>query len=483
MFSYYRSTSGSRVIRSGAVAVVFSLGMFGALLAHGALKTSSPKAGDHLGAAPRELRLTFTEAPELALTRIELRGPDSQVVTLGALRAVTDSSAVVIAPIVGGLVSGTYIVSWQIAGADGHPVRDNYSFVIAPGASGLLDPNAPGAVADTMADSSGVHHDPVSMPTSSNGFDAESAGYVIIRFLFYTALLIVVGAVAFRFAVLGLLRRRADVEELQVSESGRRAAMLGWYGAWLLLFACLARLVAQSVALHGGAGPETLPLVSTLITGTGWGRSWLVQFGATLLALGAFAGARRRADGRGAGWVVAGVAALILAFTPAFASHAAASMRLTPLAILLDGLHVTGASGWLGSLFIVLAAGIPVAMALPEERRGPAVANLINAFSPTALVFAGLVAGTGLFAAWLHVGGFAPLWQQKYGQLLLAKLAVLSVVALTGAYNWLRVRPALGDVEGAARIQKSARVEVAVAVMVLIITAILVATPTPMDPM
>jgi putative copper export protein len=58
---------------------------------------------------------------------------------------------------------------------------------------------------------------------------------------------------------------------------------------------------------------------------------------------------------------------------------------------------------------------------------------------------------------------------------------VLSAVGLTGAYNWLRVKPTLGEYEGALRIRRSARVELAIGIAVLLITAILVATPTAMD--
>jgi putative copper export protein len=60
---------------------------------------------------------------------------------------------------------------------------------------------------------------------------------------------------------------------------------------------------------------------------------------------------------------------------------------------------------------------------------------------------------------------------------------VVALVALTGAYNWRRLLPSLGQETGTRRLQRSARVEVAIAIVVLIITAILVATspPAPMD--
>jgi putative copper export protein len=93
-------------------------------------------------------------------------------------------------------------------------------------------------------------------------------------------------------------------------------------------------------------------------------------------------------------------------------------------------------------------------------------------------VFAALVVGTGLFASWLHLPSPAALWQSGYGRTLLLKLAVLSLVFATGAYNWLWVRPALGADAATRRRRRSATLELAVGVLVLLVTAVLVATPT-----
>ena len=68
-----------------------------------------------------------------------------------------------------------------------------------------------------------------------------------------------------------------------------------------------------------------------------------------------------------------------------------------------------------------------------------------------------------------------------YGRVLLAKLAVLSLVVGTGAYNWLRVKPGLGSVQAAHRVRRLASTEVRIGVIVVIITAVLVATPAGAD--
>jgi putative copper export protein len=151
-----------------------------------------------------------------------------------------------------------------------------------------------------------------------------------------------------------------------------------------------------------------------------------------------------------------------------------------PLVIFADGVHILGASGWLGSLLVLLVAGIPAAMRLDTDDRAPAVAGLVNVYSPSALVFAGVTVLAGVFSAWIHLGTIPALWQSDYGKTLLVKLTALGIVIATGAYNFLYVRPRLGKVEGANDIRRSATIEVAVAVVVLLVTAILVATPTAM---
>ena len=147
--------------------------------------------------------------------------------------------------------------------------------------------------------------------------------------------------------------------------------------------------------------------------------------------------------------------------------------------MLADGIHVVGASGWLGTLAVLLLVGLAGALRLTEPDRGPVAADLVNAFSPVALAFAGAAAATGAFSAVVHIGWFPDLWETSYGQVLLLKLGVLSVVAGTGAYNWRKVRPTMGNEMAARRIGRSAAVELLVAVVVLLVTAVLVALPTP----
>ncbi len=357
-------------------------------------------------------------------------------------------------------------------------MRGQYDFVVAAGGVPSNSSTSVGATATS-------HDNPITIPPGENGFGAGSWPYAVIRWLQFVALLGIIGAVAFRQLVLRFMRTEQrtpgalmrDTERLpMIRIAGASAAQIAMWSVLLLAATALLRLYAQSFALHGSMAVFDTALVGPMLTQTVWGHGWILELAGLLLA---FTGARRAR--RGASWGLLSVGAIVLAFTPAFSGHASSTPRLVEIAVVADGLHVLGAGGWLGSLLMVVVAGIPAAMRLGGKERGLAVADLVNAYSPTALAFAGLVAATGVIAAWLHVGSVPALWQTTYGKTLLVKLAILSLVAATGAYNWLRVKPTLGQIEGAHRVRRSAMIELAVGLLVLAVTAVLVATPTAMD--
>lgn len=479
-------TCAKTVHRRWAV-LLLALVTFGApatARAHGSLKSSAPAAGQQVNVVLRELRLLFTEAPALAFSRLELLGP-SGAVPLSPLAIAQDSRRALVAAIPEVLIPGTYTVVWQMAGDDGHPVRGRYSFAIVSGAQVLPGTSVPSArgeptaaiTAPGQSPPPSAHHDMVSMPQGAT-FGAESPAYVAIRALLFVGLLGSIGALVFHAVVLRRVERNHTGAFSPLTALRHGAARVGLVSVACVGLAAGLRLIAQSYAMHPPGQTFDLRLIGAMLTSTVWGWGWLLQLVAVIVAIAGFLSLVRG----GQGWGLAGVGVIAMAFTPALSGHAASAPALTGLALFADGLHVIGAGGWLGSLLLVLLVGIPAALRLGDDKRGAAVVALVSAFSPTALVFAGLAAATGVFSAWLHLGGAAPaLWQSTYGQTLLLKLALLFVVAFTGAYNWLRVKPTLGTDGSTSRLRRSAGFELVVGTIIIIVTAVLVATATPMD--
>lgn len=308
-------------------------------------------------------------------------------------------------------------------------------------------------------------------------FGVESWEYAAIRAVQFIAIMGLTGVLAFRLAVLPRLARHGGDGGNILRAAVPRALAWARIAIGTVAVATLARLVAQHAAMFGTAEHWSGTTMGALLLQSGWGRGWWLAFAGALTGWWATgAGAQRR----GHAWPVltAAVAALVVSLS--LSGHPAAAE--TPiLAVAIDSLHVLGAGGWIGSLGMLMLIGVPVALRTPEAERHGYVAQLVTAFSPTALVFAALAALTGTLAAWRNIGSLAALWSSSYGQLLLAKLALLSVAAGTGAYNWKRVLPALGTPPATHRLQRSASVELAAACVVLVITAVLVATPMPVE--
>jgi putative copper export protein/methionine-rich copper-binding protein CopC len=441
--------------------------------AHGHLKSSTPANGAVVNASPLRLRLDFSETPELPFTTVRLVSALGKAIDLGPVQFAPDSHRAVLVEINAPLAPDTYTVIWQMAGDDGHPVRGEFDFTVSgTAAAGAAKPADTGRAA---ADAGGY------MTYRGKSLDVESPGYIFIRWGEFLGLLLVIGAVAFRQLALRSFWR-ASARDVGVRDGvERRSATIGAVAGTFLVLVCILRFIAQWRVMHDPQDPMTSDALGGMFLQTRWGWGWIAQTAGAAIA--AFAFSRARATRGAIWWSLASVAAIALAFSPSIAGHAAAAARLSRLAVVADGLHVLSAGGWLGSLAILLLAGIPSVMELPDRSRGPAVAALVTAFNPTAIMFAGILVITGVFAAWIHVGSVQALWQTKYGIALLLKLATFGIVALIGAFNWRSLTPILSGPGGPSRLRLSATLEVAFGALVLLVTAILVAMPTSMDAM
>jgi methionine-rich copper-binding protein CopC len=152
------------------------------MLAHARLTKSAPATDAKLSTLPAAIRLWFSEAPEIALTRVILTDSAGHVVKVGTVERDESTLAVHVA-IIGKLAGGRYKVTWKTAAADGHPSQGAFTFIVMLKAIGSLTaPENPDA----------NEHDPT----------AETPAYVATRALTFVALLTIVGVVAFRSLVL-----------------------------------------------------------------------------------------------------------------------------------------------------------------------------------------------------------------------------------------------------------------------------------------
>ena len=438
----------------GAFATLM-LAMPASARAHEKLKHSEPSAGAHLSMPPSVLRFSFSERPELALTRIVLRDTMGNAIRLAPPERDAADPLTVSVHVLEHLAPGTYVVTWTTSGSDGHPGSGKLQFeVLAP------VPDTPSITNNSPATGLDSTAAPSAVATPGD------PSFVALRTAMFIAVLLAIGAVIFRYVIL----QRSSLAPVLATTIERRIAVVGASAAIGLLVVAPLRLWMQLGLMNDVASGREM------ILATRWGTAWLMQVIAAALGAAAFMSARRA---RG-WWTLALLCALTIAASVTLAGHAATAEKLRSVAIASDVLHIIGGAGWIGSLALLAFVAVPVTIASSSaEDRWTSIAALVNTFSPIALAFAALLAVTGTAAAWIHLRTVQDLWRTPYGLALLRKLIVLTGVLATGAYNWLRVRPALGTEAATTRVLRSASLELLLATVVVALTAVLVASDPP----
>ncbi len=433
--------------------------------AHAHLKRSNPAAGSRVSSSLLVIRLWFTERPELSMSSASLKDSDGNEVVMMLPEAGQAGDNEIHFRLSCPLSPGRYIMAWRTAASDGHPSRGSFGFTVVgeaaatPLGSGSTSPIAvPGSEANETSQKGAE--------AGEEQEDAASPANSLARALLFTALLAVIGVVAFR--VLVLPRARTVSSEL-CQKMARRAAGFGLLASGLVIFISLVRLYLE-VRMMGAMPGMRGSSLNQIVMQTLWGYAFMIQVAAAVLALVAFSLA---VQGMRIGWTIATISAVVLAITPGLGGHAASSPRFTSLLISADFLHVLGGASWLGSLFCVMLIGVPIALAADGTDRWGNVASLVNSFSPIALGSATLVVASGVLASWVHLEHFSSLWTTSYGKTLLLKLLLVGCILIFGAYNFRRVQPQLVKEEGVARLRKSAGAELAVGFLILLVTGLL----------
>ncbi len=483
-----------RILAATLVLAAALIALFPArLLAHPELRRSEPGNGAHLGVAPRQILLEFSEGVELATFRLVMRLPSGDSLVLSASRPAGNARRMVTAAVEAAMGAGAYRVEWSGIGTDGHPTRGSIAFVVdlPMVSSDSMRAATPAAASDTAEPPAGATALPRAPPSPPPDI-VRSPSYTAVRFLTYVGLLAGLGAVAMLMIVLPrALGDAAKHASNQVEIAGTsdpsgpadggiadRVRRAGRLGALVLLLAALARLLLQTSMVAVGPSGATMDLATRLLTQTTWGRAWLLQVASALLLWSALRASRARVGRRSSAALVGCIG---VAVSASLSGHPVAARDGPWIAVVLDAVHVLAAGGWMGALLILTLAAVPGVAALDSSRRGSMVAAMFRAFSPMALTCGTVLALTGAAGAWIQLGGIGPLFSSGYGRTLLIKIAAVAAVAVVGAYNWRSVLPRLEADRGTTNVRRSAFVELSLAGLVLIVTAVLTGTSPPMS--
>jgi copper transport protein len=392
--------------------------------AHALLRSSDPAAGASLAQPPRALLLTFTEAPDPALSSVRVLDAGGRAVEAGRAGAVPGRPLELRAP-VDRLADGTYTVSWRtVSRVDGHVTRGSLGFSVGAGASA-----------------------PVASPAATPASSAPSALALAGRWALFWGLALLLGA-----AASGLLVWRGRLP----------TAARPLLGAGLGLAA--AGLAAVALAERSAVG---VPLGALLAAGPG--RALLREAVALGLVAAATGALLARPHSRAA-LAAVGLATVVALGAHAAGGHAAGQSGLRAANLLVQWAHLVAVGAWVGGLAWLLAG-------LRGRDRAGQVAAVVR-FSRLAVVAVAVVAVTGLARAVDELGSPQRLVSTGFGRTLLAKAALVAVLLVIAAVNRYRNVPALAAGGGTlATLRRAVGGELAVAVPVLLAAALLSELP------
>ncbi len=432
----------SRIARQLAATIAILVGVLalgtGIASAHATVESSTPADGQSLPASPSEISVTFNEPVSTASGGLSVLNADGTHVDAGKSQ-VTDGRTLV-TEIPQPLPDGTYVATYRVLSADGHPVSGSFLFGVG---SGAVDRSAqPQASGDRLWGIIGG----------------------ISRALMYLAALIAAG-VAFFLAFI----HDHDADRWRIVPFVR-------IGSILALFSAIGVVMSQAALLTGkgaGAITDTNVLRDVLNQNLGWSLA-LMMIGLAVVHLSTDITKK----------VVSQSFAFYggLAVTISFAVWGHAT-ELAPRAVSLvaDAVHATAAALWLGGLI-----GLVMVLSLRSAETVRSTAGIISRFSLMAFwsVIALAIAGLTLTVTGSNASLHA-IVTTTWGQLVLAKVGLTLIVVIIAAWNRRTLVPSLTTPTETtndlsirwATLLRTVRTEALLLVVVVCLTAILVNIP------
>lgn len=404
--------------------------------AHAILESSSPADQSVLEGSPARVRLSFSESVTLVTGSLRVFDANGKRVDRG-LPSQPGSSSQVAVDLRPDLPTGSYAVAWRVISADSHPVHGGFVFSV----------RATGSVAglDRLIETS-----------SQPGYEIARA---VLRGIGYLGGFGVAGAAMF----VAFVRRRA------ASERGL-VRVLSWVTA-LTVIALVAEL-AVSAALATGEGMGSLFSSGVLGEMLGNGTAATIAGVASAAVAGQLAvvatGTARR---------VAASASLMLLTGAFVASGHTRTADPTWAMTVADAVHIAAGAIWFGGVAMLVWSLRNRRRTLPPGDPREAADEVVR-FSRLATATIVAVGVAGLVMAFIEVGSIRGLTGTGYGRLVLAKIGLLGLLALLGAFNHFRLVPGLRSrPDRPARwkyLRRTLRAEALALVAVFGVTAVLV---------
>ena len=456
--SLWRASARSLPECGSAALLLASLLVSHAAEAHASLVSSQPASQALLTEPPHEVTLTFSE-PVTPLN-LQLIAPSGEQYPLSDIKQVNNTTQVALPSL---QESGSYVLSWRVVSADGHPIGGALLFALNS------------ASPEPML---AQHSAPLLAPT-----------IWLSRLLLYMGLFFGVGSLVFRvFAFNGAAAKALDANARASNSTTEQAKLkglvyvgiaaailyLGLFGldALALPWRAIFQRPVWQTALHASVGLAMLLAVGALMLSLllsphlSWAkRTFVLQKPLAILCV------------------------LLVAASITASGHASTAAPLW-LSRPLVWLHGIGVIAWVAALWPL--ARMPHRLLQPKPCQSQACEPLsrhlasrhlaalafFSRYIPYALTILVL---SGAWLAYRQLTGWSGLVNSSYGQILLAKLLLVLILLALGAYNRYHLTPKirLQQIPAQRQLTRVIHLEIGLMVLVLALVALWRFTPPP----
>jgi copper transport protein len=402
-------------------------------LAHATLLEPSPEYRERLSAGPAAVVLRFDQAVTAFPDSIAVRSGEGRVLSDDAVEGA--DARVVLVP-VRSLPRGAYTVRWHVLSSDGHPISGVYTFGVRVAAP---------------------------PPTEAFGASGPTRTEDFVRWAYFLSLALVVGGLGFALLVL---------RGMPPALASRLYKLIGLGIVATLEIGIIAFLLRAEGALQLPLGKLLYADLTPIANGTRLGTAFMAMtMGFVLVSVLVYFA-----------WLLDRVVFLWPAFVLALgfssglslSGHQAADRGSSWATQVADWIHLAAALLWVGGLVVLAVCVWPLAR---ELRR-----DAFLRFSRVATLLITALLGAGIYLSFVRLPSLSDLWTEGYGQVLLVKIALVSVALMWGAFHHFVGRPALvrdDASDWSARLGRTLVGEASVAMGILLLAAMLVDAKPP----
>ena len=281
---------------------------------------------------------------------------------------------------------------------------------------------------------------------------------------------IVLGVVIASLIIWGTQNKQSikeELEQVQIKHHQKFMSITG-IGLMLIFISNILMIAVQTVRL------ETSPIEAIQ---TYFGTIWLARMIITIVLLGIWFTLDRKTNVTKKIQIPMLVAMLALISTSSLIGHGAASGE-TP-ALILDYIHNLVAAVWIGGIFYFVFTLLPALSKLKEENREKMSLALIPRFSIAFIISIGIVIITGPLLMWFLESDVGLITESVYGQLIILKIAIASVMVALGGFFQFRVQKTAeknfqsGKINVHKKLKRSLKIDATLGVILLGIVALL----------